>query len=124
MNNIALVRPAGQALKINGRPEGSIVRVNGSQVNAAADGSFPLTAGAPASIEIVQGDAVLMRANVPALAANQVAEIVYSDRVRYAPGSEDDLRNRAAKAKLAMSLAGVGAIVGVVGALVALKQRR
>lgn len=123
MSNIALVRPAGQALKINGRPEGSIVRVNGSQVNAAADGSFPLTAGAPSSVEIVQGDAVLMRANVPALAANQVAEIAFNDRVRYAPGSDDDMRNRAAKTKLAMSLAGLGAVVGVVGALVALSKR-
>ena len=75
MSNIALVRPAGQALKINGRPEGSIVRVNGSQVNAAADGSFPLTAGAPSSVEIVQGDAVLMRANVPALAATGIAGV-------------------------------------------------
>lgn len=124
MQAVSLVRPAGQAVKVTGRPEGTTVRINGSQVNPAADGSFPVTAGAPSSLEIVRGDAVIMRSAVPALAANQVAEVAFSERVQYAPGSEDDRRNRAAKAKLAMSLAGIGALIGVGGALVKLSRRR
>ncbi len=122
MSNIALVRPAGQAVKITGRPEGTVVRINGSQVNAAADGSFPVTAGAPANLEVVRGDTVLMRAAVPALASNQIADVAFAENPRYAPGSDDDIRNRHAKGKLAMSLVGLGALIGVGAALYKLSQ--
>jgi|JI102314A2RNA_FD_contig_21_12846025_length_543_multi_3_in_0_out_0_1 hypothetical protein len=110
---MSLSRASGQALRIEGRPEGTTVVINGSQVSPATDGSFPLAASQEANVQVRRGDTILFQSQVPAQQANQVANLRYVERPRYVPGTLDYARNKAAQHKLAMSLFGVGAIVGV-----------
>lgn len=110
---MSLSRASGQALRIEGRPEGTTVVINGSQVSPAADGSFPLAASQESNVQVRRGDTILFQSQVPAQQANQVANIRYVERPRYVPGTLDFTKNNAAKHKLAMSLFGIGALVGV-----------
>jgi hypothetical protein len=110
---MSLSRASGQALRIDGRPEGTTVVINGSQVSPSADGSFPLAASQEANVQVRRGDTVLFQSQVPAMQANAVANLRYAERPRYIPGTLDYQKNNAAKHKLAMSLFGIGALVGL-----------
>jgi hypothetical protein len=110
---MSLSRASGQALRIEGRPEDTTVLVDGSQVSPSSDGTFPLPASKEADIQVRRGDTVLFQSQIPAVQANQVVSLRYAEHPRYVPGSIDFIKNNAAKHKLAMSIFGIGAIVGV-----------
>lgn len=120
MSNLA--RPSGQVVKIEGRPEGTTVRVDGAQVSANADGSFPLPENRVSNIQVLHGDTVLYQSQVPATQASQVANLRFVARPRYVPGTLDYVKNQAAKHKLGMSIFGIGALIGVGAAIYALSQ--
>jgi hypothetical protein len=118
-----LVRAAGQLLEVAELPQNAQVKINGTVAVPNADGLYALPVGQAADVVVARGEAELFRASVPATAAGERRRIVVPARpvaVAYEPGSRDDIRNRAAKGKAAMSLFGLGAAVGAGVALVKL----
>lgn len=123
MSNVAVVAPAGQAVRVEGIPVGTTVLVNGQQVSAAQDGAYPVPRGQASTLQVRRGNAILFQAQVPALEGNQVHNVRYVESARYEPGTADFVRNQAAKGKLAMSLFGIGSVVGLAAALAKLSRR-
>lgn len=117
-----LVRSAGQVLAIEGLPQGVQVSIAGAQVQPSQDGTFAIPAGREVDVVVSRGGAELFRSRVPATPAGQRVDLRYVEARAvvqpYEPGSRDDVRNRAAKGKVAMSLFGIGAGVGALVAVV------
>lgn len=116
-----LVRSAGQVLAIEGLPTGVQVSIAGAQVQPSQDGTFAIPAGREVDVVVARGGEELFRSRVPATPAGQRVNLRYVEARAvvqpYEIGSRDDVRNRAAKGKAAMSLFGIGALVGGVVAI-------
>ena len=124
-----LVRAAGQLLQVAQLPQGAQVRINGTVAAPNDQGLFVLPVGQVSEVIVARGSEELFRGQVPATAAGETRTVTVPVRraadvsdAPYEPGSRDDIRNRAAKAKACMSLFGIGATLGAVVALVKLSR--
>ena len=122
-----LVRAAGQLLRVENIPQNAQVRVNGTVVAVNDQGLFALPVGQVSDVVISRGDQEIFRASVPATDAGVTRTITIpaqseSASAPYEPGTRDDVRNRAVKAKTGMSLFGIGAGIGAVVAIIKLAK--
>ena len=118
-----LVKAAGQLLEVANLPQNAQVRINGTVAVQNDQKLYALPVGQAAEVVTSHGNDELFRTQVPATAEGQRVRIAVPARpvsAAYEPGSRDDIRNRAAKAKACMSLFGIGAAVGASVALVKL----
>lgn len=138
-----LVRAAGQLLRVENIPQNAQVRVNGTVVAVNDQGLFALPVGQVSDVVISRGDQEIFRASVPAtdtgvtrtitipqptvearppVAPPPVAPPPVAETGLYEPGTRDDVRNRAVKAKTGMSLFGIGAGIGAIVAIIKLAK--
>jgi hypothetical protein len=138
-----LVRAAGQLLRVENIPQNAQVRVNGNVVVPNGEGLYALQVGQVSDVVVSEGDREVFRASVPATDTGVTRTITIpappppAPNVQgrpprsappevqtglYAPGTEDDMRNRAIKGKTAMSLFGIGAGIGAIVAIVKLAK--
>lgn len=136
-----LVRAAGQLLQVVNLPQGATVSVGGTTVAPNGDGLYAIPVNQESDVIIRRGDVEVFRASVPATPVGTTRTItipVPSVDVHatppprsappvvqtglYAPGTEDDMRNRAIKGRTAMSLFGIGAGIGAIVAIVKLAK--
>ena len=136
-----LVRAAGQLLRVENIPQNAQVRVNGTVVAVNDQGLFALPVGQVSDVVISRGDQEIFRASVPATDTGVTRTITIPQPVAppppqpdvharppiaetgpYEPGTRDDVRNRAVKAKTGMSLFGIGAGIGAIVAIIKLAK--